>query len=309
MAVSDSPQRTQFQEAARIRREHAIGVICALTVVLLFSGFNIMSRVGSTAGFGVWDIAALRFAVGGLIMLPLFLRRRFAGMALAAVIRMAFLGGLGFALLAYAGFFLAPAAHGAVLLHGTLPLFTFAVSLLLGESVRRGSIPGVLLIALGIGLMAFDTMRGATSTQLIGDFCLLLAALCWSACGIYVKRAGIPAVQAAALVVVVSAGLYLPVYFTVFGIDGWIAVEAQDLLVQAIFQGALVGAVSIFVYMRSVHSLGPNGTALFTAAIPCVTTLIAIHVLGEFPGRLEWAGVGIVTLGMVAAFAERLINR
>lgn len=309
MTPSEPIQRMQFHEAARIRRDHAAGVICALIVILLFSGFNIASRSGSAVGFEVWDIAALRFAVGGLIMLPLFMRRRLAGLSVWAAVRMAFLGGLGFALLAYAGFFLAPAAHGAVLLHGTLPLFTFAVSLVLGEAVRRGSIPGVMLIALGIGLMAFDTMRGVTFTQMLGDVCLLLAALCWSACGIYVKRAGISPIQAAALVVVISASFYLPVYFAVFGIGGWLAVEPPDLLFQAIFQGVLIGVVSIFVYMRSVQTLGPNGTALFTAAIPCVTTVAAIHVLGESPSAAEWAGVGIVTVGMVAAFAERLVNR
>ncbi len=292
--------------ARRDQREFAIGVICALLVIALFSGYNIVSRVGSNAGLAIWDIAAVRFAVGGLIMLPFFLRNRLKGMSFGGVLAISFLGGLGFALLAYAGFLLAPAAHGAVLLHGTLPFFTLIISLMFGDTLLRGAVPGMLLIVFGIGLMAFDSMLGATTRQLIGDASLLLASACWSTFGILVRRAGVSSVQASAAVVVVSACVYLPLYLTVFGIGGLLVADPADVLVQAIFQGIFVGALSIFVYTRSVQSLGPNGTALFTAAIPCVTTLAAIPLLAEDPSRMEWAGVSIVTAGMVAAFADRL---
>lgn len=309
MSISGPTKRRLSLAVVLEHREQAIGVGCALLVVLLFSGFNIVSQVGSGDGLAVWDMAALRFAVGGMIMLPFFMRNRLRGLSISRALVIAFLGGLGFALFAYAGFFMAPAAHGAVLLHGTLPLFTFVVSLALGDAVRRGAILGVLLIALGIGLMALDTTRGASATQLLGDACLLLASLCWSTCGILIKRAGVPSVQASAIVVVFSALLYLPLYFAVVGPGGLLAADLGPVLVQAIFQGAFIGALSIFVYTRSVQSLGPNGTALFTAAIPCVTTVLAIPVLAEVPSWLEWTGVGTVSVGMVAALAERLIRQ
>lgn len=287
------------------RRERIIGVICALFVVILFSSFNIFSRLGSSAGFAIWDLAALRFGIGGLFMLPFFLNYRISGLSMKQAIKIAFLGGLGFALFAYSGFFMAPAAHGAVLLHGTLPLFTFIVCLLLGEVVRRGAILGVLLIALGIGLMALDSMRGATFSQLIGDGCLLLASLFWSSCSILIKRSGISSVQAAAIVVVISACIYLPIYFIAFGAEALLTTDSLDLLFQGIFQGVLIGALSIFIYTRSVQSLGPTGTALFTAAIPCVTALAAIPILAEMPSMAEWVGVGVVTIGMAVAFTKR----
>ncbi|HYQ44423.1 MAG TPA: EamA family transporter [Polyangiaceae bacterium] len=71
-----------------------------------------------------------------------------------------------------------------------------------------------------------------------------------------------------------------------------------QLLLQAGVQGVLVGAVSIVVYTRAVASLGPTTTSLFTAAVPCVTTLAAIPLLGETPSAVVLSGVGIVTLGM-----------
>jgi drug/metabolite transporter (DMT)-like permease len=63
----------------------------------------------------------------------------------------------------------------------------------------------------------------------------------------------------------------------------------------------LIGAVSIFVYTRAVTALGPATTALFTAAVPCITTLLAIPLLSETPSWAALCGVGVVSLGMLAA--------
>ena len=80
-----------------------------------------------------------------------------------------------------------------------------------------------------------------------------------------------------------------------------LTVGRRELLLQAIVQGALIGAVSIFVYTRAVAAMGPAMTALFAAAVPCVTTLAAMPLLSEYPSALALLGVGVVTLGMIVA--------
>jgi hypothetical protein len=72
---------------------------------------------------------------------------------------------------------------------------------------------------------------------------------------------------------------------------------SQELVLQRIFQGVLIGAVSIFVYSRAVASLGAVETALFTTAVPCVTTVAAVFLPGEAPSGIAWGGVVIVTVG------------
>ena len=59
------------------------------------------------------------------------------------------------------------------------------------------------------------------------------------------------------------------------------------------------------VYTRAVAALGASETALFTALVPCVTTLTAIPLLSEWPTQLGWAGVGVVTFGMLVALRPR----
>ena len=106
-------------------RERRIGLACGLLSVLLFSSFTLVSRLGLSSRLQLVDLAALRFGIGGSLLLPALLRADLRSVTWRQATALALFGGLGFALLAYTGFSLAPAAHGAVLLHGTLPLFTF----------------------------------------------------------------------------------------------------------------------------------------------------------------------------------------
>ncbi|HET6981605.1 MAG TPA: DMT family transporter [Myxococcaceae bacterium] len=281
--------------------ERRIGLACGLLSVLLFSSFTLVSRLGLSSRLQLVDLAALRFGIGGSLLLPALLRADLRSVTWRQATALALLGGLGFALLAYTGFSLAPAAHGAVLLHGTLPLFTF---LILRTTTGRGdSGPpalGIGLIAAGIALMAYDSLTAASPRQLAGDGFLLLASLSWSSYGVLSRRLGLPAASGAAIVAVLSLCAFLPFYVLWRG-NSLPTSSVRELLLQAVVQGVLIGAVSILVYTRAVAALGPQTTSLMAAAVPVITTLAAIPLLSEIPSRPALAGVGVVTAGMVAA--------
>lgn len=289
------------QVAPAIDRSSAFGVLCGLASVLLFSSFTLASRLGLSSSLTLTDIAALRFGIGGMLMLPVLLRYGLAGVRWRDAALLAVLGGLGFALAAYTGFALAPAAHGAVLLHGTLPLTTLVLMCVFAPQQRKAAQKlGTAIIAAGIVLMAFDSWTLASGRQLIGDGFLLLASLLWSAYGVVSRRLGLPPAQGAAIVAVFSMCAFLPVYAFLPG-KGLLLVQPHELLLQAVVQGVLIGAVSIFVYTRAVATLGPATTALFTAAVPCITTLAAIPLLAEWPSRTGLLGVAAVTGGMLVS--------
>ena len=96
---------------------------------------------------------------------------------------------------------------------------------------------------------------------------------------------------------------FVPMYFLLPGkalqVASW-----QDIALQGAFQGVLLGVVSIFVYTRAVASLGVQETALFTAAVPCITTVLAIFLLRELPSRAALLGVCAVTFGMAIAMRK-----
>lgn len=279
-------------------KTRVIGILCGIAVILLFSGFTLVSRLGFASSLKLMDIAALRFAIGGLLLLPVLLHYGLSGVRWRDAAALAFTGGLGFALFAYTGFSLAPTSHGSVLLHGTLPLFTFALAWLTSSATAGGRRAlGLTAILLGILAMAWDSLAGSTLRQLRGDGSLLLASISWSAYGLLARRLGLAPAHSASIVAVLSMCCFLPVYLMLPG-KALLFAPWQELVLQGIFQGVLIGAVSIFVYSRAVATLGAVETALFTAAVPCVTTISAVFLLGEVPSAMGLGGVVIVTVGM-----------
>lgn len=288
---------TDSSRAARLD-----GILCAIIAVMLFASFTLVSRLGlTTTRLTLPDLAMLRFAIAGLVLFPVFIKHRLERLRRSQAFLLAVTGGLGFVLFAYAGFRLAPASHGAVLLHGTIPLFTFLLTWFVAKrptpGARRG---GLVLIMLGICAMAWDSVHTAATWQWLGDGALLLASLCWSAYGVVAQRSTAAPMQAAAIVAMGSLVCFLPVYLMLPS-SGMAAVGWRDLLLQGVFQGILLGVVSIVVYTRAVVSLGAQRTAVFTAAVPCVTVIAGLWLLGEYPSWAALSGVAAVTAGMLTA--------
>lgn len=164
------------RDTARTRRT---GYAYGCLVVLLFAGFILVSRAGLTSVLTLPDVAALRFGVSVVLLLPFLLRHGLGDLRLTQVIGMTALGGIGFALLAYAGFALAPASHGGVLIHGTLALTTALIARMLRLPVTwPGRVLGLLVVAAGVAVTAWDGWAGRSAWTLVGDLCLIAAWPC-----------------------------------------------------------------------------------------------------------------------------------
>jgi drug/metabolite transporter (DMT)-like permease len=285
----------------RLSRDVIIAIGCAIAVVIIFSSFTLVSRIGVRSTLGVADVAALRFSIGGLLLLPVFLKLRLGGLDLKQAFWLTATGGLGFALSAYSGFALTPAAHGTVFLHGTIPLCTaFLAGIMLAELPSRRGLWGLGLIFVGVGAMAWDSIRGAEPMQLIGDLCLLAASFFWCGYSILVQLYKVAAWHSGSVVAFFAMIIYLPVY-ALFLDKKLFAADLSDILIQGTYHGVVVGALSILIYTRAVNSLGAAQTALFTAAVPGLTTVAAVPILNEIPSPLAVVGLAVVTVGMVTA--------
>lgn len=283
------------------------GAAWAASAAGLWAGWMVLSRHGVQTSLDVWDINALRFGVAGLILLPFALRR---GLGVARIgwpgaLLIAAGAGAPYTLLAIGGFAFAPVTHGA-LIPGLMPLFTALIGAwILGEVLTRRRLLGLLLVLLGVACIGGRGWLVQSSGQWRGDLMFAIGALLWATHTVAVRRFRVDAWQATALVCVLSLAGYLPGYLLVFG-GRLLEAPLADVLIQGFYQGALTSVAALWCYVRSIAHLGAAGAAVFAALVPALASLMAIPVLGELPGFLEWAGVALVTIGIAFAVGARL---
>ena len=135
-------------------RRLGAGIAWALLAISLWGGWFVVTRrtVGAGGILGPADLVALRFGIGGLLLLPVLVLR------LRGLDRSAWRDGLilfvaqgaPFALLISVALRHAPAGHGAALTPGTMPLFAALLGILvLGDRPGRAALAGFGLIAAG----------------------------------------------------------------------------------------------------------------------------------------------------------------
>ena len=185
------------------------GWAAALATVLLWSGFFLSLRLGAEEKLPPQALALLRFGIPALLLLPYYWRHRIRLRRTPLRWQLAMLAGVGlpFFWLGATGMQLAPVAQGSALIPGTVPLMVSLLGLLLWRApcpVQRRW--GLALIALATVILLLGGKPGLWQGQL----CFLGAALLWALFTLAVRRSGLAALDAAALVAVPSALLLLP---------------------------------------------------------------------------------------------------
>jgi drug/metabolite transporter (DMT)-like permease len=291
---------TELAAGGRSAAEYVRGAIYGLAAVSIWSGWIVVARLGLKSSLTPWDIAALRFGVAGLLLLPYVVSKglaldRLGWIGLAAIV----LGGGAPVLLANAGLMFAPAAHAGALFPGVMPLM---VALLAGVFLREpftvGKRIGFVLILFGVFAIAWGASRGAVeSEQTLGHLLFLGSALAWALYTVAMRRARLAGLHAAAIAAVGALALYMPVYL-MMAVASLAAAPWGDIALQAFVQGILTAIVSLIFYGRAVSILGASSGAAFAALSPAMTALMAIPVLGEWPSAMDWLAIAAISLGV-----------
>ena len=139
---------TDFTVGGRTAAEYIRGALYGLAAVTIWSGWIVVARLGLRTSLTPWDIAALRFGVAGLLLLPYVMRRglaleRLGWIGLAAIV----IGGGAPVLLANADLLFAPAAHAGALFPGVMPLAaaSWMMPPACSSSARMGSRPASVI--------------------------------------------------------------------------------------------------------------------------------------------------------------------
>ncbi|MEO6291828.1 MAG: DMT family transporter [Burkholderiaceae bacterium] len=311
-----------------------VGIIAAVVTILIWSSFIVIARASVKGSLTPLDMVFLRFIGAGVVLLPWgwWIVRSQQLQARASPVtarRLPFMpsaqtwlglspydfkltalvgtvGGVGYAMLAYSGFFFAPAAHASVLLPGTLPLSTALVAMwLLKDRITPARAVGLGLIFCGdllVGgaslLKAFD---GGETWK--GDLLFLSASTCWAFYSVIARKNALDAVKTTIAITVFTAVTYVPVYalLLAFGaIKSHLATAPWgEMVFQAVYQGVGSVVISGISFTKMIQHFGPVRSTMMTALVPGLSALGAVFFLGE---PLHWTlmlGLALVTLGIV----------
>jgi len=288
-------------------RRIAFGLAWAMLALAIFSGWFAVTRLVVTGDLRVWDVVALRFGGGTLVLLPVLLGqcRHLPWRAWRQGFVLAFLWGAPFVLFVVLGLQLTSASHASSITPGLMSVFAgvFAWAVF-GErpSLRRGCGYGVILA--GTTILIFAGVGAEAGVSLLGIASLVLAAAMWAGYTLRLGRGGLASVQAAAFVCFWSAAVYVPLYL-ISGVSRLPDASLGEIAFQGFYQGLLVSGVAILAYNQAVALLGAVAAAAVTALVPVLATGVARLVLGETPSPVAWLAIAMITAGVALAVGSR----
>jgi drug/metabolite transporter (DMT)-like permease len=304
----------------------ALGLTCAVLTVLIWSSFIVVARASAAQNLLPLDIGFLRIIGAGCVLLPwgwwLMRTQRQSGEKVGSLMGLSplplritfvagFFGSMLYAMLAYSGFFYAPAAHASVLMPGSLPLWTSLLAILvLHEHITRARAIGLACIVLGDLLVGGASLLKAFDGGEVwkGDLLFVSAAVCWSCYTVLVRRHALDPVRATIAITAFSCVSFVPLY-GLAAYAGWVptllgSAPASEMLFQAIYQGVGTVIISGITFNVMIRHYGPVRSTMITALVPGLSALGAVVFLNEPMSLNLLAGLALVTCGIL--FGVRL---
>jgi drug/metabolite transporter (DMT)-like permease len=284
------------------------GFAAATAVIVIWSGFNIVSRLGGRSPLTPYDMAALRFVFSGIVCLP-FVLARWRRLNWPRLAVLAAFGGMGYGLLVYSGFALAPTAHAGILVNGGIPFASALIAwLVLGH--RPGIRSEVALLVAGVGIVligfhSFGQFSGAPAHQWVGDVFFLLAAISFASFGLLLKHWHVSPLEATIGIAVISMVCYTPVYL-LFLPKAITTVPLSFILWQGAYQGILAASIAGLLFAYAIHNIGTQRATLMLAMVPGISAVAAVPLLGEPLGAVTITGVVLVSIGAILGATHQL---
>lgn len=288
--------------SSRARSPAVLGALCGAAAALCWAAGFVAARHGVAIGMTPPDIAFHRFVWAGFVLIVPVARAGLAdlgGVGWGRGLALTLFAGPPQSLLAYFGFTLVPLGHGAVIQPASAALAGLLLAwLVLKEHLSLTRLFGAIIIVAGLVVFGIEAVTTMGRHGVGGDLLFLGAGISWAVFGTLLRRWRTGGPHAAAVVVVLSMLIYLPLHAFLFGFAPMRAIGLAENLLQILVQGVFAGVVAIYLFARSVALLGAGRAGVFPALVPGFALVIGFVVLGEVPTPLQLAGLIIVAIGL-----------
>ncbi len=293
----------------------ARGLLVGLTAASIGALYTVFARWGIAHGMDAADMTLLRFGVAGLVTLPvlgLALKRDAQGLLARwrSWLAVALLAGPLFGLLMFTALQWAPAAHAAVFPFTAMSVMgTLMSALFLGDRLTLRKAGGIAVVAAGLVVLSGLDVRSLTGRALWGDALFIAAGTLWAGFGIVMRKQRIDPLLATAVISFFALVTYVPIYLATVSIHRLLAVAPTVLWTEALVQGLIAGAGTLYTYSKMVALLGPARAAVFPALAPGIAAFLAWPVLGHVPTGIEAAGLLVAVTGLLITVTAGRITR
>ena len=299
----------------------SLGITAAVITVLIWSSFIVVARASAAHQLLPLDIGFLRIVGAGCVLLPwgfwLMRTQRQSGAQVGSFMGLSPLpfritaltglfGSMLYAMLAYSGFFYAPAAHASVLMPGSLPFWTSLLAVVvLHDQITRARALGLACIVMGDLLVGGASLLRAFDGGEVwkGDLLFMSAAFCWACYSVLVRRHALDPVRATIAITAFSCAIFVPIY-GVAAFAGWVpshlgSAPVAEMVFQALFQGVGSVVISGITFNVMIRHFGPVRSTMITALVPGLSALGAVVFLNEPMSTSLLAGLTLVTCGIL----------
>jgi len=280
------------------------GYVASALVVVIWSFWLVISRFGASSVLTIYDLAALRYGISGLISLPLVLYfKPWRGMSLYRMVVLSAILGPVYILTVFAGFLFAPVAHAGVFMNGFLPIF----SILLGWGLfatrpLRLQAVGAVIILLGAVVLTANSGELLLLDGWKGDALFLIGAAFFASYLVLSRRWQVKTTQVLLCGAVINGLFFIPIW-ALFLPSGMAQAAPDMLLLQMIYQGLVPNLLGLILIAHAARTIGAEVTSGWLAAVPAVATVLGAGFLNETLSLLSWVGLVVLTAGLcVVAF-------
>lgn len=284
-------------------KKHLLGPILGAITVLCWSSYNVAAKQGIDTGMPPAELALLRFAVPGVLALPILAvwvhRGQTPEMPPYRLFVLVLLGGPLFGLAAVSGYVHAPLSHGLLFAPVAVFLSTGILGgILLHEHVRKQRLWAAAVMFGGLAILVGFDVSSLDSAWSQGAEFFMLAGCMWGGYTVLLRYWEIPTVYGAVCVAAGSALAALPILGP-GATNGLQQASFVDLALQTVMQGIVGGVISVLAMIGAVRAFPIYASAALPVFTPVVALCLVLVFYGSVPSTAEVTGVAVVSAGFL----------
>ena len=282
----------------------AFGLLAAISTVMIWAAFMLITRSAVLSNFTVEEILVLRLIPGVIVMVPVMWKLGVIpiGQSWPRAIILMIGASAVFPYIISKGLAYAPASDGGALAPGMLPFWTALAAYALAGEVpgprRRFGLGMILVGAVIVSL--WSILSGASDEAWKGHLLFLTGSGLWAVYSVIFRQSGLTPLHGL-VIGLFWGGLIVTPLLLVSGNVSFTEANWDDIAAMILVQSFVIGIMATVLFSYAVRLLGAAEFAAFGALTPILALLGGVLFLGEALTYLKIFGVILVAVGVFLA--------